>query len=109
VYDSGKHLGLLLDRHEMSFLREYTRTLDILDELTKGMSAQKYVTASAVLPVVYLLSHMWKKALDDAPAPVASDEEMPDGEHEPDEAGDLTNQVNFHFIKKIRRVLHIFN
>ncbi|KAJ1531317.1 hypothetical protein ONE63_000001 [Megalurothrips usitatus] len=87
VYDSGKHLGLLLNKKQMSFLREYTRTLDLLDELTQGMSAAKYVTASAILPIVNLLSAMLDKAKQDAAA-------EPDGAPEIDFGGDDDDEGN---------------
>lgn len=61
-YNNGSHMNLLLKENEMELLKIYTQTLDPLEEITTAMSGEHYVTASALLPVVYLLDKTLKEA-----------------------------------------------
>ncbi|KAE8739554.1 hypothetical protein FOCC_FOCC014937 [Frankliniella occidentalis] len=57
-YDSGRHLGVRLSEENMRTLNLYLSTLEPIEELSTVLSADQYVTASAVLPVMYGLEKM---------------------------------------------------
>ncbi|KAK3918353.1 E3 SUMO-protein ligase ZBED1 [Frankliniella fusca] len=57
-YESGKHLSIRLSEADMRTLNLYLSTLEPIEELSTVLSADQYVTASAVLPVVYALEKM---------------------------------------------------
>lgn len=54
-HDNGSQMHLLLNEDEIKLLKTLTTTLVPLEELTSAMSGEDYVTASALLPVVYLI------------------------------------------------------
>lgn len=60
LYDTRVKMNLILNGHEMILLK--TITLEPLEELTAAMSGENYVTASALLPVVYRIEKTIKKA-----------------------------------------------
>lgn len=61
-HDGGSKLHLILSAEEIRFLKSYTSTLRSLEEITIAMSGEKYVTSSAILPVVYLVQSMYEDA-----------------------------------------------
>ncbi|KAK3916821.1 E3 SUMO-protein ligase ZBED1 [Frankliniella fusca] len=84
-HDHGKGMRLLLSHREMNLFKSYTATLDPLDELTQGMSSEKNVTASAILPIVYLLNDMLRRAEEQATAEADHTlSDTSDGEEESD-------------------------
>jgi len=61
-YEQGEYLHLRLTKEERSLLQIYNSTLRPLEKVTSAMSAETYVTASALLPVVYALERSQEKA-----------------------------------------------
>lgn len=55
LYDKGSKCALKLTEDELHLLRLLNKTLDPLVEITAALSGDEYVTASAILPVVYFI------------------------------------------------------
>ncbi|XP_051170530.1 uncharacterized protein LOC127287563 isoform X2 [Leptopilina boulardi] len=54
-HERRSYMHLLLDEKQMHLLKTYSATLDPLEELSSAKSREDYVTASAVLLVVYFI------------------------------------------------------
>lgn len=61
TYDSGKHLSTLLSQENMKTLKTLLATLTPIEKLCTVLAGDKYVTASAVLPIMYLLEKLLHK------------------------------------------------
>ena len=62
IYNNGKNIDLLINGNLLSTLKVLVATLTPLEELCTILSGDKYVTASAVLPVTYLLEKLMQSA-----------------------------------------------
>lgn len=75
TYNKGKHIGHHLSEDVIYTLNVLLATLGPLEELCTVLAADKYVTASAVLPVMYLLEKLERAARAAADRFLDGDEE----------------------------------
>jgi len=61
-FNKGKHLDLLITGEMLVTLKVLVATLSPLEELCTMLAGDKYVTASAVLPITYLLKKLQQVA-----------------------------------------------
>lgn len=70
-------MSLNLNDEELDLIRTLTKTLNPLLEISEALSGDEYVTASAILPVVYFIQSQHSQLLDAENRGLSASEETP--------------------------------